>query len=70
MEKYRNHRKLKKLGTWDNNTHLQWGEINDIEDGVFYGLSAISNKEKRKFKKNYRWKLMVMDIPFRPTGRY
>ena len=33
-------------------------------------FAAISNKEKRKFKKNYRKQLEVANIPFGPMGRY
>ena len=39
------------------------GGISDFGDGEFYGFSAIANREKGKFKKNYRKKLKAMNIP-------
>ena len=47
------------------------GEINDFDDGEFYGFASIPNKDKRKSKKKYRKKLKVLNIyHFDLRGRY
>ena len=43
-----NVRKLKSRGS---NLQLDWGEINDFEDGEFYDFSAISNSKGEDSKR-------------------
>ena len=45
------------------------GEISDFEDGNSTDFAAISYKERRNPKKNYRKKSNAMNIPFRHMGK-
>ena len=65
--KERDLRKLKKLKSRYNNRHLPWMHKRFRRCRILR-IRIDFEKAKRKFEKNYRKKLKVMNIPLRPMG--